>query len=658
MEDRPAEKIPWRDRAQYRFDNFMARGGRSIFVTLTLVFLALLVAVLVVRAILMAALPPDAFQNRGGILRDLYISFLEMTDPGSMALDFESSGWVKITTIVAGLAGVVMLSALIAFITTSLDQRLARLRKGHSRVVETGHTLILGWSDQDVVEIIRELIVANESEDDAVVVVLANRDKEYMDDYLAVHVADRRTTRIVTRSGNPAAPANLELVGVGDAKSVVVLSQAIDTDRDVEKASADARVIKSLLGVVSSRPEDVELNIVAEILSPHLHQLARAISPEEITTLDSSEILARILVQTSRSVGLSVVYNEILSFEGAEMYFYSGEWEGKTFGALGPHFLDGVPIGYRSGAEIQLNPEPEHVLERGDDLILVASDDSAIEYLPEPVATAMSGSIPAGRLEKATERELLIGWTPKSPIILAEYAEYVLPGSRIDVMLRSQSEELLAEIREVDERLPQLDVSIIDRDPMDPETWETVDPRVYNNVIILGQANPEHDTDRIDAETIMILILLRKWLGGEAGDGDRRITKLITELVESDNQTLATHAGVHDFVVSSRFISMLLAQVSEQKGMARVYDDLFDETGAEIYLKPASLYFDEFPTSARFVDLMARAQQRGEVCLGFQVKVDESRADRNFGVQLIPPKTQTFELQQGDSLIVLAEDET
>ena len=657
MKERPSKKVSWRERLRYRFDNFMARGGRSIFVSLTMIFTAILMVVIIVRAIILTIAPGTAEQG-DGIIRNLYITFLEMTDPGSMALDLSSSGWVKFTSIIAGLAGVVMLSALIAFITTALDQRLARLRKGHSRIVESGHTLILGWSDQDVVEILRELVVANESEHDAVVVVLADRDKEYMDDYLAIHVPDRRTTRVVTRSGNPAAPVNLEIVAVSDAKSAIVLSGALDTDPPEEKASADARVIKSLLGVVASRPESTRLNIVAELLNPHLRPMAEEISPGEITTLDGSDILAKMMVQTSRSVGLSVVYNEILSFEGAEMYFFTDDWAERTFGEVGAHLPDGIPMGIRSNGDVVLNPPGDQALQPGDDLLVLADDDSTIELRPEPIAEPQAWSVTDDRVGQITERELIVGWTPKSPTILSEYAEYVIPGSRIDVMLRHDTPELEAEIAAVDRRLPDLDVSVIDADPLLPGTWEQIDATQYNNVMILGQANAEHDTDRIDAETVMILLLLRSLAGIGTPRPDGRATKLITELVESENQALATHAGVHDFVVSSRFISMLLAQISEEQDISRVYGALFAEEGSEIYLKPAGLYLPELPTEVRFIDLMALASQRSEICLGIKVQADEGDADRNFGVTLIPPKDQTFTLGADDLLVVLAEDET
>ena len=44
------------------------------------------------------------------------------------------------------------------------------------------HTLILGFGNR-ILEIIRELIEANDSEPDAAIVILAEDDKEYMDNY-------------------------------------------------------------------------------------------------------------------------------------------------------------------------------------------------------------------------------------------------------------------------------------------------------------------------------------------------------------------------------------------------------------------------------------------------------------------------------------------
>lgn len=652
-----------RDRLRYRFDNFMSKGGRSIFVSLTLAFVGLLFIIGVVRALLLTFFPQPA-QHSGGILRNVYITFLQMTDPGNMAQDIASGGGFKLSAVLAGMAGIVMLSTLIAFITTALDRKMSELRKGHSRVVEENHTLILGWNEQRVLEILRELIIANESEDDAAVVVLADEDKEYMDDFLALQLSDTQTTRIVTRSGNPAAPVNLDIVAVGKAKSVVVLAECLDAASDADKAASDARTVKALLAVIATREEGSQVNVVAELFDESLHPIARSIAPDEITTLNASEILAKILVQTSRSVGLSVVYNEVLSFDGSEMYFDSAPWGGRTFGEIAFHYPDGVPMGLRtSDGTIEINPSIDRVVGDEEDILILATDDSTIQFQSEPAAERPDVIIPTRRVTRSREHELIVGWTPKAATILREYADYVEPGSTVDVMLRSPAPELAAQLQHLDAELAGLELKVIEHDPMNPETWSSVDPDYYDNVLVLSQRNDEHDTDRIDAETIMILLLLRQMLhcgngGSDNGAKNGSVTKLITELVESDNQTLATHAGVHDFVISNRFISMLLAQISEERDIHAVYESLFDEDGSEIYLKPADLYFEQLPVEVTFAHLMAVAQERQEVCLGVKIAQFERDEAQNFGVTLIPDKSEKLIISRADTLVVLAEDET
>ena len=90
----------------------------------------------------------------------------------------------------------------------------------------------------------------------------------------------------------------------------------------------------------------------------------------------------------------------------------------------------------------------------------------------------------------------------------------------------------------------------------------------------------------------------------------------------------------------------------------RLSEDLFEEDGSEIYLKPASLYFESFPAEVTFGDMMGIAQKRNEVCIGVKIKVLEADIRKNFGVKLIPPKDKGYTLKPDDSLIVLAEDDT
>ena len=199
----PPETNIRKTRLRYRFDTFMAKGGGSIFYALTAVFVVTFLLIGVLRGVLLLVFPEVGLQHDDiGFLGNLYITFLEITDPGNMAQDIYSSVAYKVFAVLAGVAGIVMLSALIAFITTAMDQKIYELKRGRSKVIEEGHTLILGWNEQRIIETLRELSIANESEKDACIVVLADKDKQEMDDVLSLRLSDTATTRVVTRSGD------------------------------------------------------------------------------------------------------------------------------------------------------------------------------------------------------------------------------------------------------------------------------------------------------------------------------------------------------------------------------------------------------------------------------------------------------------------------
>ena len=55
---------------------------------------------------------------------------------------------------------------------------------------------------------------------------------------------------------------------------------------------------------------------------------------------------------------------------------------------------------------------------------------------------------------------------------------------------------------------------------------------------------------------------------------------------------------------------------------------------------------------------MKLAQERDEeACIGVKIGSDTNDPEKNFGIKLIPPKGMSFEIQPGDALVVVAEDE-
>jgi hypothetical protein len=223
-------------------------------------------------------------------------------------------------------------------------------------------------------------------------------------------------------------------------------------------------------------------------------------------------------------------------------------------------------------------------------------------------------------------------------------------------MLKDPPDAVRAEIEALAAALDGLEVQLLDEDCLSREELVQRQPFRYDNIIILaGDAAGAADAGQIDSRNIVTLLLLRS-IAGEQPEQSRH-TKLITELLDSQNHPLVARAGVKDVVISNRLVSMIIAQVSQSRAIKRVYDDIFQEDGSEIYLKPASLYFSQFPAVATFADMIAIARKRNEVCIGFKAKALEGDDARNNGVDLNPKKDTRIAVQRDDCLIVLAEDE-
>src|SRR5205085_5646673 len=115
-----------------------------------------------------------------------------------------------------------LVSILIGILTNAIDHRIQDLRKGRSRVIESGHTLLLGWSSQ-IYAIIAELVVANANRRDACIVILAENDKIEMEDAIRAKLPRTGRTRIVCRTGSPLDQTDLEIVNPHTARSIIIL---------------------------------------------------------------------------------------------------------------------------------------------------------------------------------------------------------------------------------------------------------------------------------------------------------------------------------------------------------------------------------------------------------------------------------------------------
>jgi voltage-gated potassium channel Kch len=626
------QKITARQRLRYRLDNAFS-AGTSVLVA----YLALATVLLIVVAGTIIAIAGIDTGGNKGFVEGAWAALMRTLDSGTMGGD---AGWgFRAVALVVTLGGIFIVSSLIGLLATGINQKLEDLRKGRSLVVEEGHTLILGWSPK-IIAIISELMIANENQTDAAIVVMASEDKVWMEDQVRSKIARSKTTRVVFRTGDPSDPRDLAIVNPFASKAIIILSR--------EEESADAEVIRTVLALMQTDPDLQRIKVVAELTDERNATALGMATRGRVATVVSTDIIAKITAQVCRQSGLSAVYQELLDFSGDEFYFADEpRLAGMTFADAVLSFEAASIVGVKfAGGRIELNPPMDTRLELGDRVIAIAEDDDKVIFSGAP-------QIPADGLDQTeshelsvTEHLLVVGWNHLGPRLLQQLDQYVAADSTVHVIY---DRDLVAE-KDLDfEGLTKLSVSLEVADTSQHEPLQNLfAEREFDHVVVLCYRSGVGVAEA-DARTLMTLLQLRQ-LVAEPAQGEARVS-IVTELLDVKDVELAKVANPDDFVVSEQLVSLLLAQLAENPDLGSVFADLFDSYESEIMLKPAGGYVQTGDT-VRFEDAVASARRFHEVAIGYR---KESGEDGGTGPVIVvnPKKSHEMSFDEADQIIVL-----
>jgi hypothetical protein len=207
-----------------------------------------------------------------------------------------------------------------------------------------------------------------------------------------------------------------------------------------------------------------------------------------------------------------------------------------------------------------------------------------------------------------------------------------------------------AEPSDVTDDLKRLTVEIVRVDTTRPEPLaDAVTTSCFDHAIVLSY-RAGLSTSEADARTLLSLLQLNHVMR-EHPELRAKLT-VVSELLDARDVELARAAQADDFIVSERLTSLMIAQLAENLELDLVFDDLFNDEGAEIRLRPISAYLTPGEPS-NFAAAVGAAQRRGEVAIGYR-HVNGSRAGA--AVALNPPKSEPVTFGAHDELIVLSTD--
>jgi voltage-gated potassium channel Kch len=613
----------------------MSRGTPALM--LGLFVMAALIIFIVAALVKITGSAP----NGESFLTIAWMGLLRTLDSGTMGGDTGTPFFLFMMLVVT-FGGVFVVSALIGILNNGLEEKLDQLRKGRSLVLENDHTLILGWNPQ-IFNIISELIIANQSRKrGAVIVVLADQDKVEMEDAIRERVPNTRNTKIICRSGSPLDLTDLEIASPHTARSIIILPEGADPD---------THVIKSVLAITNNpNRREKPYHIVTQIRQAENMEVVKMIGAKDsVQPILTNDLIARVVAQTSRQSGLSIVYTELMNFGGDEIYFKQEPGlSGKKFGeallayetcaVMGIRRVDGV---------IEMNPKMDSRIEPGDQIFALAEDDDKIilSNLPRlPVDESLiqqDGKTP----RRKPERTLILGWNRSGATIIRELDGYVVKGSEVTVV--SDIYNLDKQIRMQAGKLKNQKVTVLEGDIRDRALLEKLNPRQYDHVIVLAYSHLE--PQEADAITLVTLLHLR-----DIAEKDETPFSIVSEMLDLRNRELAEAANVDDFIVSEHLVGLMVAQLSEDAELMDVFTDIFDPEGSEIYLKPIGDYVST-GQPVNFYTVVEAARRRGETAIGYRLMKESHNAEKAYGVHTNPKKSEKVMFAPEDKVIVIAE---
>lgn len=244
------------------------------------------------------------------------------------------------------------------------------------------------------------------------------------------------------------------------------------------------------------------------------------------------------------------------------------------------------------------------------------------------------------------ERTLVLGWNPRTVDLIVELDRYVPDGSALLVI--ADGPGVADQVEAVGRRLTRLRLEYRAADTTDRPVLDAATAEGFEHVVVMSYSELL-DEQRADARTLVTLLHLRDI---EAQRGES--FTIVSEMLDARNRALAQVTRADDFIVSGKLVSLALSQLAENPGLRDVFDDLFDETGSEVYLKPASA-FVRVEEPVDFYTVVESARRRGETALGYRLLDQAEDSTKSYGVVINPDKAEPIQFGPDDKVIVLAE---
>ncbi|MCR5682272.1 MAG: hypothetical protein K6G29_07475, partial [Clostridiales bacterium] len=547
------KKASFKKKLLYWFDNRISGGSMGLI---------RLLAVLSLFIVLLIALVIFLFHLNGedGFLAAFWDSAATVINAWMPSFEDGGIGYLILMSLSA-IAGLFITSVLIGIISSGIEEKITSLKRGSSAVVEEDHIVVLGFYPGEYT-LIQQLVLAA-AEEPCCIVVADDIEQEEMQQYIADNIEKPKNVRIICRTVDIFDPKALERCALSACRSVII------------SPTDDYRTTKALLAVSAViGPENANVRVGAVVTKAEYRFPPSIAAKHNVTTLQTSEVVAKIIAHSCTQCGLSVTFREVFNFEGCELYSVDLPAAGLTFGELMLRVDCAVPVGICGERGIRINPPENTVIGEGERILVFAEEDDTAKFV-EAAEVRDFTLDPGHRAEKRQEKVTVIGGLESLGTIL-----YELPDNVSEVTINTVREpDRDAVSAAVARRKNPFPVHFSHANLLRDDALSRL-ARESEHIVILSDYDKEDD--EADMDTIFLLLNLR--------DIRTRLGlsfSITAEMRKEHNQHLVVTDDNTDFVVSSNMSSLFLAQLAESPELIDAFRELLSNRGSELYLLEA-----------------------------------------------------------------------
>lgn len=543
--------------------------------------------------------------------------------------------------------------AVIGYVTNYISHFIEHSNAGKRKLYISGHVVILNWNTR-ASEIVNDLLYCEERQK---VVILVNSRKNEIEQEIEERLTDTinrenrylqeqygslpflkkqymifknrfvKNITVVVREGDVFSAKQLHDISLEHAKSVIILGNDINNtfckyeqrERTETNNRGNSQTVKTLMQVAditAAEYSDNNQKIIVEITDDWTWELVeRIIACKQvdekcnIVPVRVNKVLGQILSQFSLMPELNEAYQELFSNKGATFYSELQDYEddvtyAKRYLSTHRHAIPLTFMTCKGESHCYYSAESEKLIHKQEQ----ESDVDFKVNLNKNYWIERKNIVILGHNSKC--KDIMLGFQAFANEWKQEGEEIL----RIIVIDNKDNLEKMDYYKDYPFVIRTVAADIYDKDRICTTIEEFVDSNEEDTSILILSDDSALNED-IDSVALANLVYVQDIINRRMAENplfDPHSIDMVVEIIDPKHHDIVNSYNVNNVVISNRYISKMITQISEKEALFDFYTDIltYDMDASsgyeskEIYVKKVSRFFNEIPDECTAEELI------------------------------------------------------